>query len=213
MVEFICCLGTSSREHVAFARYCASRVFGCYFLVVAGNRTPKSEFSVLFLGLNGAGKSTLLAAAAGEDTNNIQATTGFAIKVILRPKAILNMKELGGSANIRPHWNKYYTPHSAVVFLIDSAGTMESINESKAQLKECLSDAEFNKLPILVVCNKQDLPYARKQQEIVNLFELESMLHNKPHLVTSCSVEDVEPFKNSLDALVGLILASTTPGV
>lgn len=187
---------------------CVRWIFPC----CCAHPTPKSEFSILFLGLNGAGKSTLLAAAAGEDTNNIQTTTGFAIKAILRPKAILNMKELGGSANIRPHWNKYYTPHnSAVVYVIDGAGTMESMNESKAQLKECLSDADFNKLPILIVCNKQDLPYARRQQEIVEFFELESMFHNKPHLITSCSVEDVEPFKNSLDALVGLILA--TPGV
>ena len=120
--------------------------------------------------------------------------------------------------------------------MIDSAGTMESIQESQSQLKECLTDHDFNSLPILIVCNKQDLPYARRQQEvgyhliltavhsslhlhcnmhtqIVDLFELNSMLSNKPHIITGCSVEDVGPFKNSLDALVGLILASSTPSV
>lgn len=185
---------------------CFRRLFPCCY----ERPTPRSELSVLCVGLNGAGKSTLLAAAAGEDAENIQATTGFSIKSLLRPRAILNMKELGGSANIRPHWNKYYSPHNAAVYVIDSAGTAESMQESKTQLQECLSNPEFNKLPILIVCNKQDLPYAKKQQEIVDFFELEPLLHNKPHLITSCSVEAIEPFKCSLDALAGLVLTSTT---
>lgn len=61
-----------SVHHNSLVVKCFRLLFPC----CCGQPTPKSEFSVLFLGLNGAGKSTLLAAAAGEDTNNIQATTG-----------------------------------------------------------------------------------------------------------------------------------------
>lgn len=76
---------------------------------------------------------------------------------------------------------------------------MESINESKAQLKECLSDAEFNKLPILVVCNKQDLPYARKQQEVRSLFYC-SMPTNKLHYISYPHHTDSQPFWAGVNA-------------
>lgn len=76
---------------------------------------PKPEFSVLCLGFSGAGKSTLLSVLAGEPTDDLQPTMGFAIKAVLTSRGILNVKELGGSDRIRPYWDKYYDGHEAVV--------------------------------------------------------------------------------------------------
>lgn len=61
------------------------------------------------------GKSTLLSTLAGEPSDNLQPTMGFAIKAVLMSRSILNIKELGGSDRIRPYWDKYYSGHEAVV--------------------------------------------------------------------------------------------------
>ena len=70
---------------------------------------------MLCLGFSGAGKSTLLSVLAGEPTDDLQPTLGFAIKAVLTSRGILNVKELGGSDRIRPYWDKYYDGHEAVV--------------------------------------------------------------------------------------------------
>ena len=70
---------------------------------------------MLCLGFSGAGKSTLLSILAGEATDDLQPTMGFAVKAVLTSRGILNIKELGGSDRIRPYWDKYYGGHEAVV--------------------------------------------------------------------------------------------------
>ena len=47
--------------------------------------------------------------------DDIQPTMGFSIKAVLTSRAILNIKELGGGARIRPYWDKYYSGHEAIV--------------------------------------------------------------------------------------------------
>ena len=70
---------------------------------------------MLCVGLSGAGKSTILALLAGETTDKLEPTMGFAIKAFNGPTATFHIKELGGAEKIRPYWNKYYAGHEALV--------------------------------------------------------------------------------------------------
>lgn len=79
---------------------------------------PKQVFSVLCLGLEGSGKTTLLSGLAGEPANSHTSpppTMGFAIKAVATAKAVLEVKELGGAAGIRPYWERYFRGQDALV--------------------------------------------------------------------------------------------------
>ncbi|MED6264081.1 ADP-ribosylation factor-like protein 15 [Characodon lateralis] len=65
-------------------------------LCCKGPPPPRPEYDVVCIGLTGAGKTSLLSRLCNEGSDGIVPTTGFSIKAVPFPNAILNVKELGG---------------------------------------------------------------------------------------------------------------------
>ncbi|KAK7934402.1 hypothetical protein WMY93_005298 [Mugilogobius chulae] len=66
-------------------------------LCCKGPPPPRPEYDVVCIGLTGAGKTSLLSRLCSEGSDGIIPTTGFSIKAVPFPNAILNVKELGGA--------------------------------------------------------------------------------------------------------------------
>ncbi|KAJ3604098.1 hypothetical protein NHX12_028839, partial [Muraenolepis orangiensis] len=64
-------------------------------LCCKGPPPPRPEYDVVCIGLMGAGKTSLLSRLCSEGSDGVVPTTGFSIKAVPFPNAILNVKELG----------------------------------------------------------------------------------------------------------------------
>lgn len=59
----------------------------------------------------------------------------------------------------RPYWRCYYPQTSAIIFVIDSSD-VDRLPVSRAELLTMLAEEELREVPLLVFCNKQDIPGA-----------------------------------------------------
>ncbi|XP_017307782.1 ADP-ribosylation factor-like protein 15a isoform X4 [Ictalurus punctatus] len=76
---------------------CRIAFYTCFRkLCCKGPPSPRPEYDVVCIGLSGAGKSTLISRLCSEGLDGIVPTAGFSIKAVAFPKAVLNVKELGG---------------------------------------------------------------------------------------------------------------------
>ena len=56
------------------------------------------------------------------------------------------------------------------IFVVDSCSSDDQINEVRLSLEKCLSDPTLRGLPLLLLCNKQDMPHAETVDQVCHLF-------------------------------------------
>ncbi len=66
---------------------------------------------------------------------------------------------------IRNLWRHYYNGTQGLIFVVDSSDR-ERIDEARDELHKALSEVELEKVKILVLANKQDLPQAMPAAEV-----------------------------------------------
>jgi len=152
-------------------------------------RRPERRF--LFLGLDNAGKTTSLEqlkAAFGQvqvDLAKIPPTIGFnnAKMEIAGVDAVF--WDLGGHANFRVIWRKYYEEAQGIVFVVDSSDvdrlpeardvlwdvlTHEKILKKRPKAATQSSDSKSSEgappVPLLILCNKTDKSAAVSTEKI-----------------------------------------------
>ncbi|XP_045551214.1 ADP-ribosylation factor-like protein 15a [Salmo salar] len=135
-------------------------------LCCKGPAPSRPEYDVVCIGLTGAGKSSLLALLCNEGSHGIGPTTGFSIKAVPFPNAILNVKELGGAENIKKYWSRYYQGSQGVVFVLDSASSDEELESARNELHSALQHPQLCTLPFLILANHQDKPAARTPNQV-----------------------------------------------
>lgn len=137
----------------------------------------KANYFVLIIGLDNSGKSTFLEHAKCilnrnhklTDLNRIASTVGLNVGKVETNGVILNFWDLGGQKDLQPLWDKYFSEAHAIIWVVDSSDHSridESIDSFKLMLKNKLLD----KIPLLFVINKQDLPIAMKPSEVIEAF-------------------------------------------
>ena len=126
------------------------------------------------LGLDAAGKTTLLyKLKLGEVLSTIP-TIGFNVERVVYKNIDFTVWDVGGQDKIRPLWRYYYENIQAVVFLIDS-NDQERISEAQEELQKLLREHSLKGLPLLLFCNKQDLPHSMTVNEIVSKLNMSSL--------------------------------------
>ncbi|XP_030226574.1 ADP-ribosylation factor-like protein 15 isoform X1 [Gadus morhua] len=150
-------------EHTQLAlALCRIGFYTCFrALCCKGPPPPRPEYDVVCIGLTGAGKTSLLSRLCSEGSEGIVPTTGFSIKAVPFPNAILNVKELGGADNIKKYWSRYYQGSQGVVFVLDSASSDEDLEAARNELHSALQHPQLCTLPFLILANHQDKPAAR----------------------------------------------------
>src|SRR3990167_10781415 len=115
------------------------------------------------LGLDCAGKTTLLfGMSRGEQVKSTIPTIGFNVEEIKVGDTRLLGYDVGGGDKIRELWTHYYANCAGVVFIIDSTDR-QRVYQMKDLIARNLQDPQLVKKPILILCNKQDIPGALTQ--------------------------------------------------
>ncbi|XP_077141284.1 ADP-ribosylation factor-like protein 15 isoform X1 [Ranitomeya variabilis] len=185
---------------------CRIAIYTCFrALCCKGPPPPRPEYDIVCVGLSGSGKTSLLTQLCCESQDNIVPTTGFSIKAVPFQSAILNVKELGGAANIRKYWSRYYQGSQGVVFVLDSASSEEDLETARNELHSALQHPQLCTLPFLILANHQDKPAARSVQEIKKYFELEPLARGKRWILQSTSLDNIEAVKVSFSMLINLL--------
>ncbi|XP_014324017.1 ADP-ribosylation factor-like protein 15 isoform X1 [Xiphophorus maculatus] len=194
-------------EHMQLSlALCRIGLYKCFrALCCKGPPPPRPEYDVVCIGLTGAGKTSLLSRLCGESTDNIVPTTGFSIKAVPFPNAILNVKELGGADNIKKYWSRYYQGSQGVIFVLDSASSDEDLEAARNELHSALQHPQLCTLPFLILANHQDKPAARAPNQIKKYFELEPLARGKRWILEGCTVDNMESMKESFGQLISLL--------
>ncbi|XP_029433250.1 ADP-ribosylation factor-like protein 15 isoform X6 [Rhinatrema bivittatum] len=221
------------RIQLSFA-VCRIGIYTCFrTLCCKGPPPPRPEYDVVCVGLMGSGKTSLLTHLCSESPDNIVPTTGFSIKAVPFQNAILNVKELGGAANIRKYWSRYYQGSQGVIFVLDSATSEDDLEIARNELHSALQHPQLCTLPFLILAHHQDKPAARSVQEpakaavariqtevtltsysvfshfydmqIKKYFELEPLARGKRWILQPSSLDDMEAVKDSFTMFISLL--------
>jgi ADP-ribosylation factor 1/2 len=77
--------------------------------------------------------------------------------------------DMGGRERMRPLWRRYYPNTDCLVFVVDSTDR-DRLTQAKDELGQLLQEDMLKGVPLLLFCNKQDLPNALTPAEIVHHF-------------------------------------------
>jgi len=144
----------------------------------------KDEYRVLIVGMDKSGKTTFLerlkglyTAQEGLEPEKIRPTVGLNVARFEAYNSNLIFWDLGGAANLRSLWDKYYVETHGVIFVVDSSDS-DRFDEAKVCLDKLLSSRDLSGAPLLVWSNKSDLSAAKSYEEVMDHLGL-SKLQNQ----------------------------------
>mmetsp|Transcript_14136 Transcript_14136/g.18370 ORF Transcript_14136/g.18370 Transcript_14136/m.18370 type:complete len:217 (+) Transcript_14136:63-713(+) len=136
-----------------------------------GNIFKKPEMKILILGFDSAGKTTILYKLHLGGDVVVVPTIGINVETINFKNITLTCWDVGGRDKGRTLWRHYYKETNAIIWVIDS-NDRDRIEATKDELHRILAEDELRDIPILIFCNKQDLPNAMTSIEISEALEL-----------------------------------------
>ncbi|RDB23190.1 ADP-ribosylation factor 3 [Hypsizygus marmoreus] len=161
------------------------------------------DVRILMLGLDSAGKTTILyRLQIGEVVSTIP-TIGFNVETVQYKNIKFQVWDLGGQSSIRPYWRCYFPNTSAIIYVIDSADH-QRLTTSRTELLTMLSEDELKGVPLLVFCNKQDMPGALKPEDISEQLGLAGGEKTRPWSVRGSCATTGEGLEDGLDWSVTL---------
>ncbi|GMT28846.1 hypothetical protein PFISCL1PPCAC_20143 [Pristionchus fissidentatus] len=131
----------------------------------------KKQVPVVMLGLDGAGKTTILYKLKTGETVTTMPTIGFNVEEVVYGNLKLTMYDIGGSKLL---WKHYYTFAKALIFVVD-ASDIARLKESREALQEFLDKDEFKGVKLLFIANKQDIPGALTDKQLMEAFNLRAL--------------------------------------
>eukprot|EP01117_Protostelium_nocturnum_P005271 TRINITY_DN1922_c0_g1_i1.p1 TRINITY_DN1922_c0_g1~~TRINITY_DN1922_c0_g1_i1.p1 ORF type:complete len:395 (+),score=119.20 TRINITY_DN1922_c0_g1_i1:214-1398(+) len=138
--------------------------------MVFGSGTTKPETKIVILGLDAAGKTTLIYKLKLGEVVTTVPTIGFNLESIEYKNLHFDIWDIGGCDKIGPLIRLYLTGTDAVIWMVDS-NDRERICESVTELDWVTKQEELPKnIPILIYCNKIDLPHIMSVEEITHKF-------------------------------------------
>ena len=165
--------------------------------------SSQKEFKILILGLANAGKTTLLYKLHMGQVVQTQPTIGSNVEEIAHKNVKFQAWDLGGQESIRFVWPTYTQSTHAVIFVIDSADKKNNLL-TKAEFYNLLVDSNQKDASFLVFANKQDLPDAMSEEDIIKNMNLTEIKDHNWH-VQKCSVVNGEGIDQGLDWLVDAV--------
>lgn len=146
----------------------------------------KKEVRILFHGLDAAGKTTALyRMKLGEVVTTIP-TIGFNVETVEHKNISITAWDVGGRDKIRPLWRHYYQNTDGMVFVVDS-NDVERMEIARDELHKILREDELRDIPLLIFCNKQDLPNAMPPAKITEQLGLLALRGRTWHVQGCCA--------------------------
>ena len=149
-----------------------------------GDRKAK----ILMLGLDSAGKTTMLYRLKLNETVSTNPTIGFNIETVTPVKNVtFTVWDVGGQDKIRGTWKKYLDNTGGLVYVVDSADTLQ-IKKCKEELQWILDADNMKDVPVVIFANKQDLPGALPPSEVANELDMHKMHNRQWHVQGTCGL-------------------------
>eukprot|EP00736_Rhodelphis_marinus_P004776 Rmarinus@m.4854 len=157
---------------------------------------------ISIIGLDAAGKTTLLYRLKLNENITTIPTIGVNVETVTLGGHGYTMWDIGGRDKTRWLFLKTYSEKAhAIVWVVDS-NDRDRLDTAAAEVHRLLTeDANMRKknLPVLVVCNKQDVPGALTPEEIEGQIDPKDWIQNRPVRWVGCSA--VDPTAKDLKAL------------
>ena len=141
---------------------------------------------MLILGLDNAGKTTFLeqlkrqfSPSGGMALEKITPTVGLNIGRIELSGCKLLVWDLGGQANLRKIWDKYYSETHAVCFVIDAADP-DRFEEVKTTFAGLLDNPSLGDVPIAICANKRDKDNSMPSIQLIKQLDIDAMIKQHP---------------------------------
>jgi len=152
----------------------------------------KEDFHLVMIGLDGAGKTTALYRMKLDQYLNTVPTIGFncerVVGTVGRSSGLTFLIwDVGGQEKIRPLWRSYTRCTDGIIFVLDSADH-HMLDEAKMELHRTVSYQDNKDIPLLILANKQDLPRAINEEEIIEALELRSLQSSLWSVELACSI-------------------------
>nr|CAD7404228.1 unnamed protein product [Timema poppensis] len=123
-----------------------------------------------------------------EPLDTVVPTVGFSsVKLYHRNYSVL-IYDLGGGAQIRDIWHRYFVDVHGVIFVVD-ASDVARLDEGRKVLETLLTHDKLAGKPVLLLANKQDKEGALDELDIVERLNVEAIVNQQrcPTLVETCS--------------------------
>ncbi|MBD3193040.1 MAG: GTP-binding protein [Candidatus Heimdallarchaeota archaeon] len=140
------------------------------FLVNLFKKQTK-KINLTICGLDNAGKTTIINYLIKGEFQKQIPTMGINREVIDLPKLQMNVFDLGGQVDFRPMWASVNEQSNALIYVIDSTDQFR-MEESKKIFYEIIETQINEKIPILILLNKVDLPNRISREKFIEIFEL-----------------------------------------
>jgi ADP-ribosylation factor related protein 1 len=168
----------------------------------------KQEYFVPILGLDGAGKTTLLeksktlfTAKPGLPLDKITSTVGLNLGAVELQGVKLTFWDLGGAEGLRSIWTNYYKSANALIWVVDGSDTAR-IEKSRTVFEELADEGMLDRIPIVLVVNKNDIKESRTLDEIRRIFNIEALLPRNKHIIyKTMSAVTGDGIKDTFDGL------------
>ena len=149
----------------------------------------RNNFKIIILGIQNAGKTTILYRLSLGQLVQTTPTIGSNVEEISYNNVKLQAWDLGGQESTRSVWDVYFANTDAIIYVIDTHDT--NYEESKNQFYKLLENEALKNAVILIYANKQDLAGAKRVNEIIQIYELESITNHIWH-IQPCSAQTGE---------------------
>lgn len=153
-----------------------------------GKLREERKAKILILGLDAAGKTTLTKYVnTGAFLEGITPTIGQNIDTINFEGWDITTIDVAGQEQFRFLWDIHYPGCSAVIFVIDAAD-IERLPEARDILRiHLVNNPILEKVPALIIANKQDLPQAIQAPMMIQLLNLHLDMKERTFAVFDCS--------------------------
>lgn len=149
------------------------------------NFLGKQNVRIVMLGLDGAGKTTILYMLKQGEVITTIPTIGFNVETVEYKNISFTVWDIGGQKTIRQLWHHYFPNTSAVIFVVD-ASDVARIETVKEELHDIMRNIDLENAILLILANKQDLPFALNVTELAKQLEL-SNLKQTWHIQPTCA--------------------------
>ncbi|RUS76805.1 hypothetical protein EGW08_015423 [Elysia chlorotica] len=144
---------------------------------------------ILMLGLDAAGKTTILYKVKLNENVCTIPTIGFNVETVTPVKGVnFTVWDVGGQEKIRQLWRHYYANAQGLLFIVDSADRIR-LEEARQELFGIIKAPDMERVPVVVVANKQDLPGALSTAEVADGLGLREMRDRKWYVQGACAVD------------------------
>lgn len=142
------------------------------------------------LGLCDAGKTTILYRLKLGEVIATVPTIGQVVETIEYKNLNFEICEIGGGDKIWPLYRILFpTEHSQDLIFVVNSHDREQIDRAGYELKTLWDDSFPRRdVALLIYANKQDLPDAMSEAEIIEKLDLRSFQNKNWHVQTSCAV-------------------------